>query len=305
MATKKMYFSKMILKNGNHQCDNSVSIRKVFQDIEKKYSKNKSLSLDINEEGKYTMDRIQFDGNKMFARLGKKQDTNSLGKRDTNRNISPILDSLEQQNFWIDKLTYILVDFELGIFSIVNNQSAPKANVFLQAFSKYSSYTLELEDLPNKTYYERLFRENSNINKISFRVPVPNIEFLQQIKGITDKQINKLMSMDSNLFEIVIGHSGQNFLTSNKDTIKDYILDVVENIDEFESFKIEGKSGIETRHTFDLKEEYFSYTIKIDNYKHVNGEKIEKTHDEIYLEYKNEMEEAFLKNNSYLRSITS
>lgn len=296
MAKKKMYFYNLNLEK-NKKKIGSDDIKAVFISILENINNSGSLSIDKSSD-RITLDKSFFNGDYFFARLGREQDITSLAIRDSyNREASDV----NRNGMWIDKLTYILVDFRLKLFTIVNNQSAPRASALHKMFSLYApEYTLILDELPNQKYYETLYTTGSSISKIRYKMAVPNVNALQNIPGLSERQFQNIKLMDAQYFEIVISTEPRKFLSNNKKVVSEIIMDTAERAKEYEKFEIEGTPSNSTKHTFDLKDEYFSFEIAIDNTKVQDKEKIYKTSTELSNDYREKMIDVIVKNKDYL-----
>lgn len=287
MASKKMFFYKIVLRENGVELT-AQETKNAILTIIRTHQTGGAINLDSEYE-KITMDEITIEDSFVFARLGKKQELSSLAKRKINRSAEPILDATEIDT-WVDKLTYMIINFELRLFSVVKSNSAPGAGSLRSLFSLYHpGIDVEFVSIPNNSYYTRLFTPGSAINKISFKIPVPNVQFLERIPGLSSRQIEKIMDMDVKFAEISIMNEPKRFLTNDKDTIEDYVLDLSESLENFDKVEITGKPFNSTTHTFDMKDEYFGYNITVNTTRRVGGEVEEKSLTEVKVDFRTKM----------------
>lgn len=286
MAKKKVVYYKILtLDNNTGKEIDFKRLKNLFLDIVETKSVDGILSLDRPND-KASMDKFYHSNEIFFARLGKETASNSMAFRNNDRKVDPLLGEGDQSK-WVDKLTYFLINFDLGILLIANNQSALKAKDLSRVFEKYNNnYSLVFEPIPNENYYKALFNEGSSLSKITYKIPVPNVEALQRIPGISTRQFNALREMDSNTIEIVISNGPRKLLSNNKNVIEEFVDDSAERVGEYDGFKIIGKPSDEQTHTFDLKDEFFSHTVDIRTHRMQNREKFELGLNALYDEYK-------------------
>lgn len=296
MATKKVYFYKYKLKK-NGKAVGSDRAEEIFKaTIESYWNAQKSLPLEVSDNEKVTMDQIEFDPGTIFARLGREQDLSALAIRTENREGKSI--SFSQ---WIDKLTYFFIDFDLELLVVVNNQSAPRAKNVCHLFTKYNKlYEMSLASIPNDKYYRSLYNKKATINKIRIKMPVPNVEELQTIPGFSEKQLKKIKDLDVGFFDIELKANPRGVLTSKKNEIKEIIHILEDNISEYEKCEVDGRISGTSKHTFDLKDEFFSFQINIDHKKTQAHTKVYKLPVELSNEYREKLRKLVKDNRDFL-----
>ena len=288
MANKKVYFHRLNLTR-NGKDIKKEEIKEIFENtIKKNQSKNGALAIEGENEQKITMDRLEFNDTFMFCRLGKEQDIASLAIRDKERNGEAPEDA--NKGGWIDKLTYLLINYDLKLVMVVNNQSAPRASVIKSIFSKYNDeYGVSLQSIPNDKYYRNLYSSNSTISKIKIKVPMLVVKDLQEVPGLSVKEFNVMKDLDVDFIELTISAGPRKKITKNEKENKKVIEILEDNIEEYETCEVEGSIGNEKKHTFNLKDEFFSFNISVDHKKIEDKRTVYKLPSELGNEYREKL----------------
>jgi hypothetical protein len=187
---------------------------------------------------------------------------------------------------------------------IVNNQSAPRIKHITNIFTKYNDdYELEIAQIPNDKYYRSLFTKGSSINKIRFKIPMPKVDELQNIPGLSSKQFKKFKELDFDFIDIEVAANPRTFISNNKKDIVEVITIMEENLDDYEKCEIDGKIFGSNRHTFNLKDEFFSFNINVDPKKNQNNQSIYKFETELQNEYKEKLINILNDNREFLNKM--
>lgn len=291
MAIKNVYLYKVIIIETSSGKEVDVSRFKVeFQKIFDKNIRNRALKLTKDASEPVVLDVIENTDKYLFARLSKKRPNNSMQKRDyTTYETTDVLDPSEADNSGVEWFTYCILGYSHGILSVVNSKGAPGGNTLARIFSLYNaSLSLEIERIPNKNLINELLDGGSpEINKIEVGIAQPSSQIMQDVFGFSEQKILQEMHLNTSsiIFEIKPVHSG--YLLDNSNNIKKIIRKLMKNRKNYSSVKVSGKAETgERQKEYDLYEEYFKYSISINEYYQEDGRKVEVKKNIIEEDYK-------------------
>lgn len=315
MSTKKVYFYRVDLVDKNRQetvvKDGTYLIKEILAEIINKAStqvKNyKTIDLTYVDEDLHTiMDVFDFEDDFMFCRLSRQQANNSVIHR-TYDTYKPdaIFDEENNSKEGIEVYTYCRLDYETGIFSIIESKSAPKAKCICRLFEIYNTiYEIKLIDIPNDSAIDVLYsKEGACITKLEFEIPRPSQDAMEKLLEWKDNDIMNNAMKETIITSITMRPQRGGKFTGNTDETKRFI----ENLRDIKSYtkaKIKGYNKEMNPREFDLYAKYFSYPVDIENYKKEKNIKVYYTIEELLDIYKTKLKVAFEINKSLLKLIT-
>lgn len=317
---KNVYFYKVDVIDKGTNCDKDVNGKFLFKKLQeicitiiedKSLNKGNYRVLDLtrNRNELHTiMDIFEYKNSIMFCRLSKQQPNNSMLYRNyENYKQSSILKNEDNNNEGIEFYTYCLLDYNTGIFSIVESRSAPKAKTicsFLDIYSK--EYTLGLIEIPNQDIIRTLINgNNAAITKLEFEIPTPSSEAMEKILNWEESEITSFITHETFTVSLTIKSNRRGKLLDNTSDVKKLIeyLKTFKKDKDYNKIKITGRNETIKTREFDLYAKFFSYPIDIVNSYTANGVKKYYSIDELSNIFKTELSKAFEKNKTILKSI--
>lgn len=294
MSTKNVYFYKLSLIQAKDEEEIEIhNLKSIIEDIISTNSKNGSINLYSPGTEPIIMDILEEKDEYLFARLSKKSRNNSIQKRDYGTLMtSPVLNSLEVTNNGVETFTYCIIGYKHGILSIARNQSAPNENVIKRLFALYKKeYNLVIDSVPNNKLIEELYGDNAVINRITFEIPTPNAQLLQESLHVEDSELIELIQQKTHAVSIEIKPPSRGHIMNDPSYIKK-LLDSFKSHSNrtFSKVVISGKPDDDTKQKrYDLFEEYFKYPIEISEMHTEGGRKVEYPKEKIQNDYRFQM----------------
>lgn len=266
-----------------------------------------TIDLTENNDLHYIADVFEYKNGRLFMRLSCQKPSGTYIYRDYSTNIPEgVLSGSNEEKEGIEIYTYALLNYDTGIISIVNQQSAPNYKVIRQFFSKYENeYYIEFVAIPNANGIERIYKANEpRITQVEVEVPVPNAVVLEKMFGWKTKDI---LDLQGNLLKATLRLSSLErrvITSSEEETIG--LLDCIKNtVDEYNKAKVRAKAeGIKTQ-DYNFFNENFSYKVDIPMYEPRSGQKHYFTADELVFIYKDHLTMAYNENSNLLRTISN
>ncbi|MBQ6844712.1 MAG: hypothetical protein IJO60_08790 [Agathobacter sp.] len=296
----------------------STDIKRDYKDIkalmieiiEKNATKQKdywTIDLTRDNDLHYIADIYEYEHSRLFMRLSCQKPSGTYIYRDYSTNIpEAVLDGSNEEKEGIEVYTYALLDYETGIMSIVNQQSAPSYKVIRHLFMKYKKeFYLEFVPIPNANGIERIYKATEpKISQIEVEVPVPNAVVLEKMFGWDAKDV---LDLQGNSLKATLRLSSveRRVITSTEEeTIG--LLDCIKNgISAYNKARVRAKAeGIKTQ-DYSFFDENFSYKIDIPLYEPRSGHKHYFTAEELIFIYKDHLSMAYNENCHLLRSISN
>lgn len=289
MSTKNVYFYKLTLiqEKDKKEIEN---IKSIIEDIINANSKNNSINLYSPGTEPIIMDILEQKDEYLFARLSKKRRNNSIQKRDYGTLMtSPVLNSMEVTNNGVETFTYCIIGYKHGILSIARNQSAPGESVIKRLFALYKNeYNLIIDSVPNNKLIDEIYNsDNAIINRITFEIPTPNAQLLQESLHVEDSELIELVQQKTHAVSIEIKPANRSHIINDSSFIKKLIDSFKSNNNKnFSKVVISGKPSEDTKQKrYDLFEEYFKYPIEINETHTEGGRKVEYPKEKIQNDY--------------------
>lgn len=291
------------------KCDYKKVKELMVEIIEKNAVKQEecwTIDLTRDNDLHYIADVFEYEHNHLFMRLSCQKPSGTYIYRDYTTNIPEgVLDGSSEEKEGIEVYTYALLDYETGIMSIVNQQSAPNYKVFRHFFTMYKrQYYIEFIPIPNANGIERIYKANEpRISQVEVEVPIPNAAVLQHMFGWDTKDI---LDLQGNQLKATLRLSSleRRVITSSvEETIG--LLDCIKTgITEYSKARVRAKAeGIKTQ-DYSFFDENFTYKVDIPLYEPRSGQKHYFTASELVLVYKDHLTMAYNENSHLLRTIS-
>lgn len=312
MSQKSVYLYKVVISETATKATVPVSAYKaLFQNIIDRESKNHAIKLthDMEHVEPMTLDILENTEEYLFARLSKKRPNNSMQKRDYSSNLTyEVLQPDEIADNGVEWFTYCILGYSHGIVSIANSKGAPRVSALAKLFALYDDkHYLETEAIPNTELYKELISGQApEVNKFQVQMACPDAQLLQELLRFTDEEV--LHEVQSNAANLVFEVRPQyrKALTKNRDIIKRFINSFRSSRPRYNSVTVTGKkSPSDRQQKYDLFDEYFKYTVNIDEYYQQNGQQIEKPKGEILREYLTEMKRIYDENRVFIVAVSN
>lgn len=315
MSNKNVEFLEIVLKNKNTgvllDC---CELRRIFNDILVKHGvKNiDCITLDLTPRvspdsynPKILLDVYEMS-DIMFARVSKKKENNAIQRRDYTTYIADdVFTAAEMSKLGIEVFTYFIIDFKKGIISIVNAQDAPGPRILNWVFEEYDkTYEIEFSNIPNKDGIDILYKsESSKITRYEFDIPTPNAEYLQEILGLSEEEIVKIVNHNAHKATLIIRPEPYKNMESNHNVVRE-IIDILKRKQAtYDKSVIRAKTDEFNNRDYDLHAKYFTYPITVKKFRTVGGEKVGYNNDEMKNQFKEGLMGAYNKNKDLILAI--
>lgn len=267
------------------------------------------LVLDLSRENElhYVADIFSYAEKYLFMRISNQKPSGGYLHRDYTTNIpAGVLDGTNEEKEGIEVYTYALLDYETGILSIVNQQSAPNYKIINYIFGKYNTnYYLDFKPIPNPDGIDRIYRaEEPRISQVEIEVPVPSAEILEQMFGWNAEEI---LDIQGNELKATMKLSSVNrrMITDDEDETRGLIDCIKSKITEYNKARIRAKAtGIKTQ-DYSFFDENFSYPIEIPTYTIISGAKYYYSADDLIIIYRDNLQMAYSENKALLKTISN
>lgn len=264
------------------------------------------LDLTRDNELHYVADIFSYKENSLFMRVSNQKPAGGYLRRDYTTNVpAGVLDGSSEDEEGIEVYTYALLDYETGIFSIVNQKSAPSHKIINYFFGKYNvNYYMDFKPIPNPDGISRIYgAEEPRISQVEIEVPIPSAEVLEQMFGWDAKDI---MDIQGNGLKATMKLSGvdRRVITDTDNETKGLIDCIKSKITDYNKARVRARaSGIKTR-DYSFFDENFSYPIEIPSYTIRSGERYYYSADDLIPIYRDNLQAAYNDNKSLLRAIS-
>ena len=264
------------------------------------------LDLTRDNELHYVADIFSYKDNSLFMRVSSQKPSGGYLRRDYTTNVpAGVLEGTSEDKEGIEVYTYALLDYETGIFSIVNQQSAPSHRIINYFFTKYNvNYFMDFKAIPNPDGISRIYEAvEPRISQVEIEVPVPSAEVLEQMFGWDAKDI---MDIQGNGLKATMKLSSvdRKVITDTDGETKGLIDCIKSRITDYNKAKVRAKaSGVKTR-DYSFFDENFSYPIEIPSYTIVSGQRYYYSADDLISIYRDNLQVAYNDNKGLLRAIS-
>ena len=252
-------------------------------------------------------DYITDNDKNAFMRLCKQRIHTGFSRRDYIQNrIDDVIPGTDESKNGIEACTYSYIDFELGILEIVFAQTAPNEKVIRKFFTKYNNnYYVELLSIPNPHSLNMLYNSKEpKIKKLELEVSIPNISYLSDILGWSNKEIESLILNGNMKLSLCLKPEDNNrgsFICQDDDSRK--VIDIIKskgrNI--YKKASVIGKEDKENLREYDFFENNFSFPITVKDHCISNGNVISYNAAYLLKQYKEKMTIAYSENYTYFR----
>lgn len=299
---KKVNFYKIELHKKNGSADNIIEytlIKDIVLDIIRQNAinleKEKFSILDLTRDDglHYNADIFEYSENTLFMRMSNQKPSGGFLKRNYVTNVPGAVGIEEKEG--IEVYTYVLLNYETGILSIVNQQGAPAVRIINNIFSKYNpQYYFEFISIPNKTGIDKIYdAKKSKVSQIEVEVPVPNATYLQKMFGWKESEI--IDTIQENKLKVVVRVSGaeRKSITEDEEHSRKLIKTIRNNLNIYNKAKIRAKAeGIKTQ-DYNFFDENFSYLVEIPTYTVENQSKRYLSEKELIKVYEDNLKMAY------------
>lgn len=295
MATRKVYYYSLDLREVRGNIDVTKDIKNIFDDIFNNNAKRidyiTTLSL---QNDKISLDILKNNDEFLFARVGKETEHYNILKRDrSTKEFEEVLTRSETDKI-LEVCTYFLLDYKNGIVGFIFGQAAPTPNAIVSIITDYSDkYTLCIDRISSPESVKSLLRPGSTIKKVKYVMRTPNIEILDALK-IKPGLKNKMIHMPKQEIEILI-KNGNKSMFSSMDEMRGFI-DELFSAKEKEDIILYGNSGGGRQKEFKFLEQDISYSIDIKEYDIEGKIKRRLSNDEIQQNVYNDLKVLYNKN---------
>lgn len=314
VSKTKVYFYRVDLCNTSNECEldyDEDQLRDIISIlIEQKGKKQKGfISIDIspsrettNAKPKETLDFFQ-DDSYLFGRLCRKKPNNQIIKRNYDTlSADSVFQPQEEVSLGIEEYSFFVLDPTAGILLMATRQGAPSQRA-LTALSKTFSIekTMKFKEIPNNDGV-RLFYESSSpeINRITVELPSPDAEFLQRVLMLPEGKIMEMLTDGVAHVDLVLKPEPRNAMLKGTQAVREAIAHLQRHLPGFDKAVVRGKSNSFTSRDFDLKEQFFSYSIDISKTHVVGGKTVSYRLDEIVDQYRTALHNAYDTNRDYV-----
>lgn len=310
--SKKVYFFTVNLFESVSSTEKDYKLIKdllvsIIEENSKDVNGFKVLDLTRDNDLHYVADIFSYKDQKLFMRVSNQKPAGGYLRRNYTTNIpAGVLGTSSEDKEGIEVYTYALLDYESGIFSIVNQQSAPNYKIINYFFSKYNvDYYMEFTAIPNPDGISRIYEaKEPRISQIEIEVPVPSAEVLEQMFGWKAKDI---LDVQGRGLKATMRLSGMDrrVITDTEEESKGLIDCIKEKIIDYNKAKVRAKAdGIKTR-DYSFFDENFSYPVEIPSYCIIDGEKHYHSADDLIPIYREHLQMAYNENKQLLKSISN
>ena len=309
MTEKNLFFYKIVLKQGMKEID-YTELYRIYDEIFKRSvltsARTKEKSLDLSYETNidfriYTMNILEFNHERLFCKIGKRKANNKMVRRNQELESEDVIDVKDQDNQWVEILTYFLIDFATGICATVKEQSAPDVDIINRILTKYNnSYMTEIIKIPNDTILNKVFIEGAELGSVAFEMPVPNVEALEKVFNLKDFAIGEEIKNGVKSVDIVLKAESRGAITKEISTMNK----VRELLKGMTKAKVTAKApGQKKMREYDLKKEFYGYPIKVSSSYKENGKEYQYSKEQMEVFYKSEMTRELEANKEFLAVI--
>ena len=265
------------------------------------------LDLTRDQDLHYIADIFWYDNKSLCMRISSQKPSGGYLRRDYKTQIpTEVLNGIKESEEGLEVYTYAILDYETGILSIVNQQSAPSYRIINYCLTKYDkNHYIEFKPIPNPDGISRIYMATEpKISQVEIEVPVPSAEILEQMFGWNASDI---INVQGNDLKATMKLSGidKKIITGNAEETKGLIDCIKDKVSGYNKAKIRAKAdGIKTQ-DYSFFDENFNYPIEIPTHSILSGEKRYYSSDDLIPIYQEKIWEAYNDNRELLRSISN
>ena len=279
----------------------------IIDDNAKKINNFCVLDLSSDNQLHYVADIFSYRNTNLFMRISSQKPSGAYLHRDYATNVpGGVLRGVSEDKEGIEVYTYALLDYETGIFSIVNQQSAPNYKIINHFFTKYNAnYYMDFLPIPNPDGIDRIYgAKEPKISQIEIEVPVPDASILERMFGW---DVSDILNIQGKGLKATMKVSGveKKIITESDEETKGLIDCIKSKVTEYNKARVRAKAlGVKTR-DYSFFEENFSYPIEIPSYTIISGERYYYSADDLILIYRENLQVAYNDNKVLLKSIAN
>lgn len=265
------------------------------------------LDLTGDNELHYVADIFKYKNTCLFMRVSNQKPAGGYLRRDYTTNVpKSVLEGIGEDKEGIEVYTYVLLDYETGILSIVNQQSAPSYKTINYFFTKYNAnYYMEFKPIPNPDGISRIYKaEEPRISQIEIEVPVPKAEVLKTMFGWSDQEVLDVQDKELKATMTLSGIKRKSITETDEET-KGLIDCIKSKVSTYNKAIVRAKAtGIKTR-DYSFFDENFNYPIDIPSYTMISDKKYYYSADELIMIYQDKLQKAYHDNKALLKGIAN
>ena len=317
MADKKVYFFKARLFDQSGKMEYSYKIiPEIFKELLDNPYITKTVDnikvLDITENGEKlhtTLDVFRYEEDHLFLRAARqKPNFSTIVRKYSTGEATQVLPGEKDDEKGIENYTYIYMDYEYGILSVVRAQGAPDEDAIVMAFVKYSNnYSLHLEAVPNPKGIERIYnKNNTQISAVNICIPTADPVIVEQILGKKGRKLFQETSTENLQISIHISSKIKKGKVTDNSEDSEYLVNCMkEKQGDFKSASVTAKYTGEKSREYNLYDEMFYFPITISLTQIVDGKTEYFTSDDLVQIYHDQLKIAYNRSKGYLIQITN
>lgn len=255
-----------------------------------------------NSYPKETLDFFQDDAY-FFGRLCRKKPNNMIIKRNYDTlSADSVFEPQEEELLGIEEYSFFILDTTAGILLMASRQGAPSQRALIALSRTFNlDIMMKFKEIPNGDGV-RLFYESSSpeINRITVELPSPDAEFLQDVLKLPEGEIMEMLKAGIAHVDLVLKPEPRNAMLSGTQAVREIITHLQRHLPGFEKAVVRGKSNSFKLSDFDLKEQFFSYSIDVAKTHIVDGQTVSYRLDEIVDQYRTALHNAYDTNRDYI-----
>lgn len=309
------FFKIVLLRRASKQEISHTAIQQILSTVISKYgieTGDGSQAVDLTPdklpediEPKIIMDVYEYE-ERLFARICKKKPNNTLVQRDyLSLRTKDVLSEQELREKGIEVFTYLSLDYQHGILSIVSSRDAPGARVLNWIFEHYSkAYTLDFINIPNADGIRAVYDAGRpSITAYEFVIPTPDARFLQDVLRMDEDEIANIVNERVTTATLILKPEPYHSIENGTYRVRKAIDTLLGKKENYIKVKMKAKSDNFSTKEFDLHAKFFSYPITVRKYKQENGRKVEVTINELRDQYLAEIDKAYEENKDLILAI--
>ena len=310
MGKKVNFFTVDLYESVNHMRKDYTQIKTLLIEIINKNAIKLgdfwAIDITCDKELHYVADIFEYKGNSLFMRVSRQKPSGGYLRRDyTTKVPESVLDGTSEDKEGIEVYTYALLDYETGIFSIINQQSAPGYKIINNFFSKYNTnYYMDFKAIPNPDGISRIYGAiEPKISYVEIEVPVPSAEVLEQLFGWKAKDILDIQGNELKATMRLSGVDKKIITNTDEETIG--LLDCIKSkVAEYNKARVRAKALGKKTQDYSFFDENFSYPIDIPMYTIISDEKYYYTAKDLISIYRDKLRMAYRENKELLMAIS-
>lgn len=207
----------------------------------------------------------------------------------------------------IEQYTFILVNYQQGIFLLTSALGAPNEKILSNVLIRYApDYKINLVPIPNARAIESIYEgEESEITKLEIEVPLPDLGTLRNIFHWNEKELYETLGQKNLNAAIVLKPLRKQSITTSPEETKSLMDAVRKHLHGYKKAKMKAKARNLKLRDYNFFEDKFSYPIDVSNSTMRDDQRIYYTVEQLVDVYRVKMREAYNANEKLLKIILS